>query len=524
MEVSKIKILYIVDDKTSQQDFKQLIESKKLPYDCTFINSFTESRGILNIEQFDVVITCSSINNDNIYDILDLKLELPIIIISDERSIENVIKAMKAGASDFLVKDTEKKYLEDIPLSIENAIEKKQTENELQKIKNKLEMHVEQRTAELANAYYELLMKLNESQTSEEKYRKYEFIVNNSKEFMTLINRSYVYETVNDSYVESFRKKREDIIGEHVSDIWGKEQFENVIKGYMDKCFAGEEIHYQQWFSLAGSEKRYFDVSYYPYRNQIGKVSHIVIVTRNVTQQKQMENQLLHSERLAAIGEFSASLAHEIRNPITIIKSTAQFCQSNYESLSKEKIKKMMAIFTETSDRINKIIHDLLTFSKPQTVSLEEGDIIIILKKACSFLEKKFASQKVKLNTDFPDKLPSVMLDEDQIYGVFLNLMLNSLEAMQEGGELNVNTKIINKEIEIIISDTGSGISEENLKKIFNPFFTTKEKGTGLGLSLVHQVINSHQGNIKINSIIGKGTQVVMHFPLISGNFGNKQL
>jgi len=235
---------------------------------------------------------------------------------------------------------------------------------------------------------------------------------------------------------------------------------------------------------------------------------------KEISERKQLETQLRITERLAGIGELAAGVAHEIRNPIAIIKSTAQYCQTNYNDLSEEKLNKMMDIFTETSDRISKTVKDLVEFARPKQDSFKQGDIIEILNKVTSSFESKFHSHNIILKKNLLDDLPLVLLDEDQMYGALLNLILNAVDAMQKGGTLTLSAKKCKKNILIRITDTGVGISKENQKKIFNPFFTTKKKGTGLGLSLVHQVMDYHQSKIEIISEIGKGTTIVLRIPI----------
>ncbi len=235
---------------------------------------------------------------------------------------------------------------------------------------------------------------------------------------------------------------------------------------------------------------------------------------REISERKQLETQLRITERLAGIGELAAGVAHEIRNPIAIIKSTAQYCQTNYKDLSEEKLNKMMDIFTETSDRISKTVKDLVEFARPKQDSFKKDDIIEILNKVTSSFESKFLSHNIIVKKNLPHDLPLVLLDEDQMYGAFLNLILNAVDAMQNGGTLTLSAEKSKQNIMINITDTGVGISKENLKKIFNPFFTTKKKGTGLGLSLVHQVMDYHQSTIEIISEIRKGTIVVLKIPI----------
>jgi len=234
-----------------------------------------------------------------------------------------------------------------------------------------------------------------------------------------------------------------------------------------------------------------------------------------ISERKKLEAQLRISERLAGVGELAAGVAHEIRNPLAVISSTVQYFNSIYKDKDSE-IMELLDIINQSSEQANRTITSLLEFAKPREISLIEGDILKPILKVYSLVETKCSNQKVQIIKKLPKKLPHILYDEHQIEGVFLNLILNSLSAMPEGGKLIISAEGNNREVEISISDTGVGISEENLQKVFNPFFTTKKGGTGLGLSLVHQIVHSLQGSLNIDSKIGKGTCIILTFPVCS--------
>jgi len=151
---------------------------------------------------------------------------------------------------------------------------------------------LEQTVAKLKKITEQLCEDADKRKNVDEMRRRYEFIANNSKEFMTLINRDYIYEAANDSYCFAHDKKRENIIGKSVVEIWGKEVFNTTIKEFLDKCFAGEEANYEDWFGFSALGKRYFDVRYYPYYNKDAVVTHAVVVTHDITQRKIVEDEL----------------------------------------------------------------------------------------------------------------------------------------------------------------------------------------------------------------------------------------
>ncbi|MCD4820352.1 MAG: tetratricopeptide repeat protein [Candidatus Cloacimonetes bacterium] len=233
-----------------------------------------------------------------------------------------------------------------------------------------------------------------------------------------------------------------------------------------------------------------------------------------IAERQQLEAQLRITERLAGIGELAAGVAHEIRNPIAIMKSTAQYCQKKYVNQDDE-IKELMNIFIESSDKVNITVKSLLDFAKPQDEEVKMDSLNVTLQRVLQFVEGKCSAHKVEIVNKIKKNLPKILMNNQHIEGAFLNLILNAIDAMPNGGKIIVQSLVSNLWVKIKIQDNGEGISEENLKKIFNPFFTTKEKGTGLGLNLVYQTMNFHEGKINISSVLNEGTTVELKFPTV---------
>jgi two-component system sporulation sensor kinase A len=341
---------------------------------------------------------------------------------------------------------------------------------------------------------------------------KYEFIVNNSKEFMTIINKNYQYEAVNRAYAEAIDKPVPEIIGKKVQDIWGGRQFKKIIEPNIITAFEGKEIHYQSWFSFPLSKRRFYDVAYYPYQDETGEVTHLVIITRDITQQKEMENQLQQADKLAAVGDLSTGIAHEIRNPLAIMKSTAQYVKKHYHELSAEKLEKTMDVFVETADRINKTILDLLEFTKPQSLYQTEKNIVEIVRKTLQIMAEQYETHQIKIEFTAAKNDIYLRLDEHQVQNALMHLLANAIEAQPNGGSITIHIKEDDETVKLTIADKGEGIEETNLTKVFNPFFSTKTNSSGLGLSLVYQIIKEHDGTVDIKSNINEGTTVTVKF------------
>ncbi len=226
------------------------------------------------------------------------------------------------------------------------------------------------------------------------------------------------------------------------------------------------------------------------------------------------QKELIHSEKLAALGRFSSGIAHEIRNPLANISALAQLMSKS--KIEDEKMKKHLKYILVNSDIANKIIKDLLHFASPEDLVFKPENLHDILENALGSIEARCAENSVMLSKQVPDNLPEMMLDRVKLDNALMNFFSNAIDAMKGGGNLSVKAAEdkINNEVVIDIIDSGEGISPENLDKIFEPFFTTKETGTGLGLGLAYQTIRAHNGILNISSNPGQGTHVEIKLPL----------
>ncbi|MCK4696150.1 MAG: tetratricopeptide repeat protein [Candidatus Cloacimonetes bacterium] len=235
---------------------------------------------------------------------------------------------------------------------------------------------------------------------------------------------------------------------------------------------------------------------------------------KEIAERKKIESQLIRSERLAGLGELAAGIAHEIRNPLGNISSSAQFCLSKFP-FDKE-MKKYFEIILEDSEKANTIIKGLLDFANPREITLKKGNICKVVDNVISSVNARCLENSVEIVKKCKDDFQVVLFDEKWLEQAFLNFVLNAIQAMPEGGTLNITELYAREknEFKIILSDTGTGITKANLKKIFDPFFTTREHGVGLGLSLAHKIIEDHKGRVHITSQVKKGTVVTITFPI----------
>jgi signal transduction histidine kinase len=240
------------------------------------------------------------------------------------------------------------------------------------------------------------------------------------------------------------------------------------------------------------------------------------IITNRAAEQRKLEEKLHQTERLAALGEMIAGISHEIRNPLGIIRSTAELLQNRTEN---ERQKRFSSIIVEEATRLNDVLTEFLDFARPKTLHPIKCRVEDVLERNLKVMEPEFQKLGVQVERHYESGYFSLEADPDLLYRAFVNLLANALQAMPEGGILRVRTALTNgrfgpPQVELTVQDTGPGIPPKIRKKIFNPFFTTREKGTGLGLAIVRNIIDSHNGEIEVESEEGKGTSMIIRLPL----------
>jgi len=249
---------------------------------------------------------------------------------------------------------------------------------------------------------------------------------------------------------------------------------------------------------------------------KIGKI----VVFRDLTNVYKIQEEILRMDRLVSLGKLASGIAHELRNPLAGIKTTAQALgeEMNGDDSRREYLHRI----TKEIDRLNDLLKTFFSFAKPQNLNLVHCHIKDIINEIIPFLIKEIADKGIRFSETYHPQLPKVEVDKTQMHQVFLNLFLNAIQAMPNGGELRIEANpVISRSstgsqqnfIKVVISDSGRGIPPQIVHKIFDPFFTTKSRGIGLGLSITYQIIKKHGGTIKVDSQWEKGTSFVINLP-----------
>lgn len=250
----------------------------------------------------------------------------------------------------------------------------------------------------------------------------------------------------------------------------------------------------------------------------IGKI----IIFRDLTKVYRIQEEMLKMDRLVSLGKLASGIAHEIRNPLAGIKTTAQALG---EEMAKDDPKReYLNRITREIDRLNELLKTFFSFAKPQTLLLVPCHIKEIINVIIPFLIKEIADKKIRFIESYHPELPRIRVDKIQMHQAFLNLFLNAIQAMPDGGELKIEAFPValtspegsmQKFVKVVVSDSGKGIPPHIMPKIFDPFFTTKPKGIGLGLSITYQIIKKHGGTITADSQWEQGTSFIINLPEI---------
>lgn len=317
---------------------------------------------------------------------------------------------------------------------------------------------------------------------------------------------------------------KEDALGKHIADIFPQaadlgwlQKIQEVLK--TGESFVATDYRIALEEQESGEEiARICNIHIAPIKDRKGETHGVIVITDDVTQRKRLEEQLIHSAKLASLGQLAAGVAHEINNPLSALSGTIQMLMERHEGT--DGFHKHLVMLRKLARRIGKTVDGLLFFSSQKTGKEEWAGIEInhVVEDSVSLVSTHLGRGGIRLATDYAANLPNTYGVAGDLQQVFMNLILNAQDAMPDGGSLRVSTTVKDDgaTLEASFEDTGCGIPEENLDRIFTPFFSTKGpgKGTGLGLSVSHGIITRHDGTITVESELGAGSRFVVSLPV----------
>ncbi len=377
--------------------------------------------------------------------------------------------------------------------------------------------------------------------------RQYQFIANASKDFITLVNRDYVYESVNQAYCRTFGRSRDEMIGRAVAEVWGEDVFQSVIKPRMDECFSGGDVSYEAWFDFPGRGPGYYKVYYCPYSDAAGEVTRIGVFTYDITELKQTQDALinyqgrledlvrqrtteLRAEKEKAVAaarsksEFLANMSHEIRTPLNAVIGLCNLLQkTDLDARQADYLAKIAS----SGRLLLEIINDVLDVSRIEAgeLNLERTDVDVreIMRHVENIISGKAADAGLGLAFSVSPEIPSLLTgDPLRLKQILVNLAGNAVKFTEKGG-VRVAAEAADEEtdhavagavcLKFTVADTGVGIPPERMNRLFSPFYqgddstARKYGGAGLGLNISKRLAEKMGGRIWAESRPGEGSR-----------------
>ncbi|MBW2064050.1 MAG: PAS domain-containing protein [Deltaproteobacteria bacterium] len=321
-----------------------------------------------------------------------------------------------------------------------------------------------------------------------------------------------------DGRIASCNHEAEALLRKPAADILGKKAGEVLPSQFTDLLADVERdrgiIQREMEISLGDSKRIPLDVSVSPLESEDGLALGNIILFRDLTEIRALKREVETSQRLASLGRLAAGVAHEIRNPLSSIKGFATYFKERYKDNPEDR--NTAQIMVQEVERLNRVIGELLEFARPVKMKKKRILLQTLIRHSLKMVERQAQEKGVRVEMDLADDVKEIFLDPDRINQVLLNLYLNAFDAMERGGLLRVRLSGDENAgmAAISVSDTGKGISKQDLAHVFDPYFTTKQSGTGLGLAIVHRIIESHGGEVKVESQMEMGTTVRIFLPL----------
>jgi PAS domain S-box-containing protein len=454
----------------------------------------------------------------------------PTIMVTGNGDEATAVEAMKLGAGDYLVKDVDGRYLTLLPTVVARLLhqqrlveEKRQAEEALQQTLAELETRVRERTAALQQANAHLHTEIAERMRAEvalaQLNRRHRLILDSAGEGIYGIDLAGCTTFVNPAAARMLGWEAAELIGQPLQDIVCHTRRDGTPCSHdagpiLASCRDGVVRHVPEdvFWRKDGTS---FLVEYVstPMREH-DALTGAVVIFKDITERKRLEREMQSADRMALVGQLASGLAHEIGTPLNIIAGNAELL--GMELRERDLDTAEVDAIIQHADRITGLIQQLLTFARAKEQSMATLAVQDPLANALSLLETRFKHQGITAMLDLSSELPRIRGRAEQLEQVFLNVLVNAWHAMPDGGTLTIGASVTPAQtVRLSFGDTGIGMSDEVLARACEPFYSTKgERGTGLGLAICKQIIDSHQGTMSVESMPGRGTTVIVEFPL----------
>lgn len=286
------------------------------------------------------------------------------------------------------------------------------------------------------------------------------------------------------------------------------------LAGFMEAALQGEETIMDREFAFdMQTGTRILSISITPLVRE-RRIRGTLIHIEETTDKRRRDARLRRAESLASLTTLAAGVAHEIKNPLGSISIHVQLMRKALKGKAEAPLVRYLDIVTEEIDRLNKIVVDFLFAVRPMDIAPINDDVNLLVRELVEFMHVEVEDAGIEIETTCGEDIPPVPFDKRYLKQALLNLIKNATAAMPSGGKLRLSTARVDDDLRITVSDTGIGIPEDKLSKIFEPYFTTKENGTGLGLTLTYKIIKEHGGDVTVRSKPGQGTSFIITLPI----------
>lgn len=345
-----------------------------------------------------------------------------------------------------------------------------------------------------------------ELKASEAKYR---LIMENTLDLIALWDKNGRITYVSPSHNVCLGYDSEYLQGQLKTEIFHPDDVKSIVEQVKKLLITREPFTLEYRVRHAEGYWLTLEATTMPVLNEEKEVTNFVVIARDVTERKQAEERLRSTEKLLAVGELAAGVAHEIRNPLTTLKGFVQFMREGHRDDT------YFTLMESELERIELITNEFLLLAKPQAYELKPLKVDVLMESVAALLIAQANLFGIELKMKFERNLPTIMCEENLLKQVFVNLIKNAIEAMPDGGEIVIEVKRSeDKAIRILVHDQGCGIEAERISRLGEPFYSLKEKGTGLGLMVCFKIIKEHHGSIRFSSEVGKGTTVEIALPI----------
>lgn len=341
----------------------------------------------------------------------------------------------------------------------------------------------------------------------EESRQQYRSLFEYSPDIVSMLDLNETITNLNPQFEKITGYSRDEYIGKKLADLIPDSHRQNVV----EKVATVVENHTPQMFELEVLHKNGKPLIFQNTSLPIivnDQIAGIILNSRDISELRQTEERLRRTDKLSVVGELAASVAHEIRNPLTSLKGLVQLLQ-----MEDEKHKLYYQIMIDELNRINHIVSELLLLAKPQQIKYTEADIQIILHDVISLLKTEASLHNIQIEFGVHSHPVMIECEPNQLKQLFINILKNAIEASSSGDVVNITLQSFENNVSVEVKDQGVGISKELLERIGEPFYSSKEKGTGLGMTVSFKIVQSHYGTIKFRSEPEKGTDVIVQLP-----------